>query len=89
MSRVNPVLARALRTTPLLRLNVAHRGRVRRLGLKLEDHGPTGSVKDRSAVGLLRSLHDERPLVPGTVVVESTSGNLGLALARLLAGTRL
>ncbi|MFB8035518.1 pyridoxal-phosphate dependent enzyme [Streptomyces sp. NPDC056004] len=84
MSRVNPVLARALTTTPLLRLDVAHRGRVRRLGLKLEEHGPTGSVKDRSAVGLLRALHDERPLTPGTVVVESTSGNLGLALARLL-----
>ncbi|MFF2009520.1 pyridoxal-phosphate dependent enzyme [Streptomyces sp. NPDC058195] len=84
MSRVNPVLARALSTTPLLRLDVAHRGRMRRLGLKLEAHGPTGSVKDRSAVGLLRALHEERPLVPGTVVVESTSGNLGLALARLL-----
>ncbi|MFE7468286.1 pyridoxal-phosphate dependent enzyme [Streptomyces sp. NPDC057499] len=84
VSRVNPVLARALATTPLLRLDVAHRGRVRRLGLKLEAQGPTGSVKDRSAVGLLRSLHDERPLTPGTVVVESTSGNLGLALARLL-----
>ncbi|MFG3527108.1 pyridoxal-phosphate dependent enzyme [Streptomyces sp. NPDC047917] len=84
MSRVNPVLARALHPTPLLRLDVTHQGRVRRLGLKLENHGPTGSVKDRSAVGLLRSLHDEQPLVPGTVVVESTSGNLGLALAGLL-----
>ncbi|MFD0339786.1 pyridoxal-phosphate dependent enzyme [Streptomyces sp. NPDC127117] len=84
MSRVNPVVARALRATPLHRPDVAHRGRVRRLGLKPEEHGPTGSVKDRSAVGPLRSLHDERPLTPGTVVVESTSGNLGLALARLL-----
>ncbi|MFD4858020.1 pyridoxal-phosphate dependent enzyme [Streptomyces atratus] len=84
MPRVKPVLARALRKTPLLHLDVAHRGRVRRLGLKLEEHGPTGSVKDRSAVGLLQALHDERPLTPGAVVVESTSGNLGLALARLL-----
>ncbi|MFF3395882.1 pyridoxal-phosphate dependent enzyme [Streptomyces sp. NPDC002669] len=86
VSRVEPVLARALFRTPLLRLDVAHRGRVRRLGLKLESRGPTGSVKDRSAVGLLRALHDERPLTPGTVVVESTSGNLGLALARMLPG---
>ncbi|MFJ9680713.1 pyridoxal-phosphate dependent enzyme [Streptomyces sp. NPDC101194] len=84
MPRVEPVLARALRRTPLLHLDVAHRGRTRRLGLKLEERGPTGSVKDRSAVGLLRALHDERPFTAGTVVVESTSGNLGLALARLL-----
>ncbi|MFF9349422.1 pyridoxal-phosphate dependent enzyme [Streptomyces sp. NPDC014734] len=84
MPPVQSVLARALRRTPLLGLDVAHRGRVRRLGLKLEQHGPTGSVKDRSAVALLRALHAERPLTPGTVVVESTSGNLGLALARLL-----
>ncbi|MFB6714238.1 pyridoxal-phosphate dependent enzyme [Streptomyces sp. NPDC056358] len=84
MPCVEPVLERALRRTPLLHLDVAHRGRTRRLGLKLEERGPTGSVKDRSAVGLLRALHDERPFTPGTVVVESTSGNLGLALARLL-----
>ncbi|MER5744954.1 pyridoxal-phosphate dependent enzyme [Streptomyces sp. NPDC059913] len=84
MSRVNSVLARKIGTTPLYRLDVVHHGQVRRLGLKLESHGPTGSVKDRSALGLLRALHDEKPLAPGTVVVESTSGNLGLALARLL-----
>ncbi|MGW1101470.1 pyridoxal-phosphate dependent enzyme [Streptomyces sp. NPDC002540] len=84
MPRVEPVLERALRRTPLLHLDVAHRGRTRRLGLKLEESGPTGSVKDRSAVELLQALHDERPFTPGTVVVESTSGNLGLALARLL-----
>ncbi|MER6692365.1 pyridoxal-phosphate dependent enzyme [Streptomyces minutiscleroticus] len=75
---------RAAGETPLLHLAVAHRGRVRPVALKLEEHGPSGSVKDRSAAGLLRALHQERPLTPGTVVVESTSGNLGLALARLL-----
>ncbi|MFG2116001.1 pyridoxal-phosphate dependent enzyme [Streptomyces sp. NPDC048718] len=84
MSYVRPLLDRALNRTPLLHLTVAHRGRTRWLALKLEGHGPSGSVKDRSAVGLLRALHDEQPLTPGTVVVESTSGNLGLALARLL-----
>ncbi|MEU9558207.1 pyridoxal-phosphate dependent enzyme [Streptomyces fumanus] len=79
-----PVLKRALGRTPLLHLTVAYRGRTRWLALKLEGHGPSGSVKDRSAVGLVRALHEEQPLTPGTVVVESTSGNLGLALARLL-----
>jgi cysteine synthase A len=53
--------------------------------MKLEQAGASGSVKGRTAVGLLRRLHSEKPLLPGTVVVESTSGNLGLALAGLLA----
>nr|BFE80853.1 hypothetical protein GCM10020093_034540 [Planobispora longispora] len=52
--------------------------------LKLESGNPTGSIKDRTAAGLLMALDAERPLRPGTVVVESTSGNLGLGLARLL-----
>ncbi|WP_324608314.1 MULTISPECIES: pyridoxal-phosphate dependent enzyme [Streptomyces] len=52
--------------------------------MKLEMHNPTGSVKYRTAVGLLADMHTRRPLVPGTEVIESTSGNLGLALARLL-----
>ncbi|MFJ3925337.1 pyridoxal-phosphate dependent enzyme [Streptomyces sp. NPDC090022] len=85
MSLVDAVLTKALRTTPLHHLQLAYQGRVQRVGLKLEEHGATGSIKDRTAVGLLRALHEERPLAPGTVVVESTSGNLGLAMANLLA----
>ncbi|GAA4727298.1 hypothetical protein Prum_011370 [Phytohabitans rumicis] len=52
--------------------------------LKRESCNVTGSVKDRTAAGLLRDLHAREPLRPGTVVVESTSGNLGVALAHLL-----
>jgi len=62
------------------------RGRTVSFGFKLEECGAAGSVKTRTAVGLLRDLHHECPLVPGTVVVESTSGNLGLAMVRILAG---
>lgn len=53
--------------------------------LKRESHNPTGSVKDRTALGLITAMHQAEPLRPGTVVVESTSGNLGVALARLLS----
>ncbi|GAA3486519.1 pyridoxal-phosphate dependent enzyme [Streptomyces cremeus] len=51
--------------------------------IKQESHNPTGSIKDRTAVGLLAEIDRQSPLVPGSVIVESTSGNLGLALARL------
>jgi cysteine synthase A len=49
--------------------------------LKLEHHNPTGSVKDRTAVGLLADLAERGKLAPGSTVVESTSGNAGVALA--------
>ncbi|WP_369233946.1 pyridoxal-phosphate dependent enzyme [Streptomyces sp. R21] len=84
MRDVEQVFRDAVRDTPLRRVRCRYRGGTVPFGLKMEAHGSSGSVKDRTAVGLLRQLHQERPLVPGTVVVESTSGNLGLAMARIL-----
>lgn len=66
---------------------VEYLGRRHEVLVKHESSNPTGSIKDRTAVGLLASLQQRAPLHPGTVVIESTSGNLGLGLARLL--TRL
>jgi N-(2-amino-2-carboxyethyl)-L-glutamate synthase len=71
--------------TPLRALKVHHAGATHRLWLKLEQENPTGSIKYRTALGLLAALSSRRPLHPGTRVVESTSGNLGLALAHLLS----
>lgn len=56
-------------------------GRWRKLWLKLEWHNPTKSIKDRTAVGLLKHLLAERQLNPGATLIESTSGSLGVALA--------
>jgi 2,3-diaminopropionate biosynthesis protein SbnA len=73
--------------TPLRRIVMTHRDRRFDVGLKLETANPTGSIKDRTAAGLLAELQVSAPLTPGSVVVESTSGNLGLALATLLSRT--
>ncbi|WP_149830553.1 pyridoxal-phosphate dependent enzyme [Streptomyces tailanensis] len=78
------LIARARTGTPLRPLLVRHAGGTRRLWLKLEQENPTGSIKYRTALGLLAALSGRRPLTPGGRVVESTSGNLGLALAHLL-----
>lgn len=69
--------------TPLAPIDVVVRGERRRLLLKLEGAGNRGSIKDRTARGLLADLNARSLLRPGSVVVESTSGNLGVALARL------
>jgi N-(2-amino-2-carboxyethyl)-L-glutamate synthase len=76
---------RALTYSKLVRIRVRLGRRSRSLGLKLEETNPTGSVKYRTAIGLLAALDAAEPLSPGTRVVESTSGNLGIALAALLS----
>lgn len=49
--------------------------------LKLEGENPTGSMKDRTAYSLVRHLEKEGNLRPGATIIESTSGNLGVALS--------
>src|ERR1017187_394669 len=70
--------------TPILPVAVAYLGQSHDVLLKAEWHNPTGSIKDRTAAGLLWSIDRDEPLPPVTTIVESTSGNLGMALARLL-----
>jgi cysteine synthase len=79
-----PELSDLITETPVSELRVSYRGAQHRVLLKHESANPSGSVKHRTAIGLLNSLHDKSPLAPGSVVIESTSGNLGVALARLV-----
>src|SRR5215469_12243485 len=67
--------------TPLESLSFEIQGTLRKVHLKLEGANPTGSVKDRTGYGLIQSLEERGKLQPGSVVIESTSGNLGVALA--------
>jgi len=52
-----------------------------RLFAKLEGANPTGSVKDRIAEALIDDLEARGRLGPGQILLESTSGNTGIALA--------
>jgi N-(2-amino-2-carboxyethyl)-L-glutamate synthase len=69
--------------TPIVDITLKIESRWRKVGLKLESHNPSGSIKYRTACGLITSLERSGRLGPGTHVVESTSGNLGVALAWL------
>jgi len=54
--------------------------------LKLEGFNVTGSIKVKAAVGLVEDLERRGIAVPGkTVIVESSSGNLGIALSLVCA----
>jgi cysteine synthase A len=69
--------------TPLVALSLVIEGRKRRVYLKLEGANPTGSMKDRTGYALMRDLKERGRLRANSVIVESTSGNLGIALASL------
>ncbi len=71
--------------TPLQPVRVRLGDRTARLWLKLEAANPFGSIKARTADALLSTLEATGELRPGRRVVESTSGNLGIALAGLCA----
>ncbi|MHB1684169.1 MAG: pyridoxal-phosphate dependent enzyme [Bacilli bacterium] len=51
------------------------------ISLKLESENFSGSIKGRTALSLINSLEQTGKLTHGDTVIESTSGNLGVALA--------
>ena len=74
--------------TPLVQLRSipddgARRGTVI-LG-KLEGYNPAGSVKDRPALSMIRKAEARGRIKSGDTLIESTSGNTGIALAMVAA----
>src|SRR5882672_11380844 len=56
-----------------------------RLWAKLEGNNPTGSTKDRIALKMVEAAEAAGDLSADKVILEPTSGNTGIALARALA----
>jgi cysteine synthase B len=77
--------------TPLVGLPSLSPGSGVRLWAKLEERNPTGSVKDRPALFMVEQAEKEGRLQPGSVILEPTSGNTGIALAMIarLRGYRM
>ncbi|HLR48452.1 MAG TPA: pyridoxal-phosphate dependent enzyme [Corynebacterium sp.] len=71
-------IADAIGNTPLVRLDRLSQNWGFNLWAKLEAYNPGGSAKDRTAHAMVTASN----LKPGDTVVESSSGNLGIALSR-------
>jgi cysteine synthase B len=54
-----------------------------RILAKLEGWNPGGSVKDRAALSMIEEAEKHGDLKPGQTILESSSGNTGIALAML------
>lgn len=65
--------------TPLYKLRQKTGGA--EVWVKLEGGNPGGSIKDRAVLGMLRAAESSGALAGKSVLVESTSGNTGIALA--------
>src|SRR5690606_20898001 len=50
---------------------------------KLEGDNPGGSVKDRTAYGMIRGALERGDIKRGDRLIEATSGNTGIALAMI------
>jgi 2,3-diaminopropionate biosynthesis protein SbnA len=71
--------------TPLVRLSRILEDLPFNLYGKLEAFNPGGSIKDRAAYSILKNAMDEGEIKPGAVVIESSSGNMGIGLAQACA----
>jgi cysteine synthase len=67
--------------TPLIRLRRISASVGATILGKMESRNPCASVKDRIGVALIRDAEERGVLGPGSVIVEATSGNTGIALA--------
>ena len=78
-------LVASVGNTPLVGLPTLSPSDDVRLWAKLEDHNPTGSIKDRPALHMIQRAEDEGLLSPGATILEPTSGNTGISMAMVAA----
>jgi len=71
--------------TPLVRLARIFKAAEFQVFAKLEAFNPGGSTKDRPALNIIRRAIEAGIIGPDTVVIESSSGNMGIGLAQACA----
>ncbi|MDP3386282.1 MAG: cysteine synthase family protein [Eubacteriales bacterium] len=69
--------------TPLLEIQFRYKGGDRTIHVKAEHYNLTGSIKDRMALHILRKAYENKDIRPGSMIIEATSGNTGIAFAAL------
>jgi cysteine synthase A len=79
------VIDAAIGRTPLVRLEKVVEPEMAEVWMKMEGSNPGGSIKDRTALGMIADAEERGVLRPGGTIVEPTSGNTGIGLAQVAA----
>ena len=85
MSKVYTDITKTIGNTPLVRINRLNEGAKSTLLAKLEFFNPLASVKDRIGLAMIEAAEKSGALKKGTIIIEPTSGNTGIALAFVAA----
>ena len=84
MAHIYDDITQTVGNTPLVRVRRLIRSQAIVLA-KLEGRNPMASVKDRIGISMIEAGERQGKIGPGTVIVEPTSGNTGIALAWVCA----
>jgi cysteine synthase len=80
-----PRIDAAIGKTPIVRLTRVVAPTMAEVWVKIEGMNPGGSIKDRTALGMIVDAEQSGVLRPGQMIVEPTSGNTGIGLAQVAA----
>ena len=82
---VHPTVSSAIGRTPMVKLERVVEPDMAEVWVKIEGMNPGGSIKDRTALGMVVDAEQRGLLAPGGTIVEPTSGNTGVGLAQVAA----
>jgi len=78
-------ITKLIGNTPLVKINKLNKNGYAEIAAKLEFFNPLASVKDRIGLAMIEDAEKRGILKKGSVIVEPTSGNTGIALAYVAA----
>lgn len=78
-----PRVDSAIGRTPIVQLTRISEPGMADVWVKIEGMNPGGSIKDRTALGMILDAESRGVLHPGQLIVEPTSGNTGIGLAQV------